>query len=173
MIPDRRVHFVSLGCPKNRVDAEHMLAILGVKGWQVVDEPDRAEAIVVNTCAFIDESKEESVDAILEMARPKTRPLPSLGRERLPRAALRRPPAEEMPEVDYSGDRHAKISEVLERAGDMPGGSSPTPTSWRRPPSHVPTRCRGTRRTQDRRGLLEQMCVLHHPNAAGAKQPRD
>ena len=71
MIPDRRVHFVSLGCPKNRVDAEHMLAILGVKGWQVVDEPDRAEAIVVNTCAFIDESKEESVDAILEMAEYK------------------------------------------------------------------------------------------------------
>ena len=123
MIPDRRVHFVSLGCPKNRVDAEHMLAILGVKGWQVVDEPDRAEAIVVNTCAFIDESKEESVDAILEMAEYKDH-----GRCRAlvvsgclaQRYADQL--AEEMPEVDYflGTAEYAKISEVLERAGDMP-----------------------------------------------------
>ena len=68
VIAQRNVHFVSLGCPKNRVDAEHMLALLGVDGWQVVDEPEQAEAIVVNTCAFIGEAKEESVDSILEMA---------------------------------------------------------------------------------------------------------
>ena len=123
MIPDRRVHFVSLGCPKNRVDAEHMLAILGVKGWQVVDEPNRAEAIVVNTCAFIDESKEESVDAILEMAeykdhgRCKALVVSGCLAQRYADQL-----AEEMPEVDYflGTAEYAKISEVLERAGDMP-----------------------------------------------------
>jgi len=123
MIPDRRVHFVSLGCPKNRVDAEHMLAILGVKGWQVVDEAERAEAIVVNTCAFIDESKEESVDAILEMAelkdsgRCKALVVSGCLAQRYADQL-----AEEMPEVDYflGTAEYAKISEVLERAAGMP-----------------------------------------------------
>ena len=80
MIPDRRAHFVSLGCPKNRVDAEHMLAILGVKGWQVVDEPDRAEAIVVNTCAFIDEQRRERRCDLGDGGVQRPWPLPSLGR---------------------------------------------------------------------------------------------
>jgi ribosomal protein S12 methylthiotransferase len=123
MIPDRRVHFVSLGCPKNRVDAEHMLAILGVKGWQVVDEPERAEAIVVNTCAFIDESKEESVDAILEMAefknqgRCKALVVSGCLAQRYADQL-----AEEMPEVDYflGTAEYGKIAEVLERAAGMP-----------------------------------------------------
>jgi len=66
-----RVHFVSLGCPKNRVDAEHMLGISLASGHELVDDPTEAEAIVVNTCAFIGEAKKESVEAILEMAEVK------------------------------------------------------------------------------------------------------
>src|SRR5262245_40605178 len=68
----RSVHFVSLGCPKNRVDTEVMLADTLGQGHEVVAEPGAADIIVVNTCGFIGEAKEESVDTILEMARFKT-----------------------------------------------------------------------------------------------------
>jgi ribosomal protein S12 methylthiotransferase len=62
-----RVHFVSLGCPKNRVDAEHMLGITLAGGHVAVEDPAQADAIVVNTCSFIGEAKKESIEAVLEM----------------------------------------------------------------------------------------------------------
>jgi ribosomal protein S12 methylthiotransferase len=65
------VHFVSLGCPKNRVDTEVMLGHTEEAGHQLVAAPETAEVIVVNTCGFIGEAKQESIDAILEMARHK------------------------------------------------------------------------------------------------------
>ncbi|MES1205961.1 MAG: radical SAM protein, partial [Pseudomonadota bacterium] len=65
------VHFVSLGCPKNRVDSEVMLGHATGAGHQIVASPEDAEVIVVNTCGFIGEAKQESIDAILEMARHK------------------------------------------------------------------------------------------------------
>ena len=65
------VHFVSLGCPKNRVDTEVMLGHTAEAGHQLVADPEAAEVIVVNTCGFIGEAKQESIDAILEMARHK------------------------------------------------------------------------------------------------------
>lgn len=67
----RKVHFVSLGCPKNRVDSEVMLGLLGQADYNIVPDPEDANVIVVNTCAFIDESKAESIQTILEMARYK------------------------------------------------------------------------------------------------------
>lgn len=66
-----RVHFVSLGCPKNRVDAEHMLGLSVGAGHELVTEAADADAIIVNTCAFIGEAKVESVNAILDMAQVK------------------------------------------------------------------------------------------------------
>lgn len=66
-----KVHFVSLGCPKNRVDSEVMLGHLVRDGYRPVDQAEGADVVVVNTCAFIDAAKEESVDAILEIARMK------------------------------------------------------------------------------------------------------
>jgi ribosomal protein S12 methylthiotransferase len=69
----RSVYFVSLGCPKNRVDSEVMLGSLAEAGHVLVDAPDEAEVIVVNTCGFIDAAKEESIDTILEMAEFKQR----------------------------------------------------------------------------------------------------
>jgi ribosomal protein S12 methylthiotransferase len=71
--PEKRpsVYFVSLGCPKNRVDTEVILGSTLARGHDVVDDPAHAEVIVVNTCGFIGEAKEESVDTILEMARYK------------------------------------------------------------------------------------------------------
>jgi ribosomal protein S12 methylthiotransferase len=65
------VHFVSLGCPKNRVDTEVMLGHAADAGHRLVEAPETAEVIVVNTCGFIGEAKQESIDAILEMARHK------------------------------------------------------------------------------------------------------
>jgi ribosomal protein S12 methylthiotransferase len=67
----RRVGLVSLGCPKNLVDSEVMLGELQRRGHTIVADPQAADVIVVNTCAFIDRAKQESVDAILEMAREK------------------------------------------------------------------------------------------------------
>ena len=68
---NRSVAFVSLGCAKNLVDSEVMIGKLGSAGWQLVAEPSEADAVVVNTCAFIDPAKAESTDAILEQAAAK------------------------------------------------------------------------------------------------------
>jgi ribosomal protein S12 methylthiotransferase len=65
------VGLVSLGCPKNLVDGEVMLGHLQRRGHQLVTDPRQADVIVVNTCAFIDRAKQESIDAVLEMAREK------------------------------------------------------------------------------------------------------
>jgi ribosomal protein S12 methylthiotransferase len=66
------VYFVSLGCPKNRVDTEVMLGLTDHAGFRIATAPEEADAIVVNTCGFIGEAKEESIDTILEMARYKS-----------------------------------------------------------------------------------------------------
>ncbi len=63
--------FVSLGCPKNLVDTEGMLGLAESLGHRLVSDPEQADVLVVNTCAFIDEAKEESIETILEMARIK------------------------------------------------------------------------------------------------------
>lgn len=70
----KRIHFVSLGCPKNKVDTEVMVGVaLGKEAgsWQLTNEADAAEVIVVNTCGFIGEAKRESIDTIFEMAELK------------------------------------------------------------------------------------------------------
>ena len=67
----KTVHFLSLGCPKNRVDSEVMLGHMAADGYEHAESPEGADVIVVNTCAFIDAAKEESVDAILDMVKLK------------------------------------------------------------------------------------------------------
>lgn len=64
--------FISLGCDKNLVDSEVMLGLLDAKGYQMVDDETLADVIVVNTCCFIHDAKEESIQTILEMAQYKT-----------------------------------------------------------------------------------------------------
>jgi ribosomal protein S12 methylthiotransferase len=68
-----KIGFVSLGCPKNLVDGEVMLGLAREAGHTVTPDAEAADVLVVNTCAFIDRAKEESVDAILEMADLKRR----------------------------------------------------------------------------------------------------
>lgn len=120
---EKSVYILSLGCPKNLVDSEVMSALLSRSGWSVTDRPDRAGAIVVNTCAFILPAKEESVEEILRMAAWKKK-----GRCRrlvvtgcLPQrygAEL----ARELPEVDLflgTGDFPGILAH-LERLGEGP-----------------------------------------------------
>ena len=67
----RKVGMVSLGCAKNRVDSENMLGMLKAKGFEIVSDPAEADVLFVNTCGFIEPAKEESIDAIFEMAQYK------------------------------------------------------------------------------------------------------
>src|SRR5512140_253961 len=66
-----KIGFVSLGCPKNLVDSEVMIGLVEQAGHDVTPDAASADVLVVNTCAFIDSAKQESIDAILEMAELK------------------------------------------------------------------------------------------------------
>jgi len=118
--PPRRVGLISLGCAKNLVDAEIMLGSLLKEGVEIVNDPAQADAIIVNTCSFIDAAQEESVDTILETTdlRGRTRPdqavivsgcMPQRFREELPRL---------MPEVDvFMGiDQVEQVGSLIEQA---------------------------------------------------------
>ncbi len=67
------VYIESLGCARNQVDSEIMATRLADAGWAVIDSPDAAEVIVVNTCSFIESAADESIDTILALAELKTR----------------------------------------------------------------------------------------------------
>src|SRR3954466_12444249 len=66
-----KVGLISLGCPKNLVDSEVMLGLARQAGHELTQDASQADVLVVNTCAFIDSAKQESVNTILEMARHK------------------------------------------------------------------------------------------------------
>lgn len=117
----RRVHLVSLGCPKNRVDAELMLGQMTREGYVITDDPSNADVIVVNTCAFIESAKEESIDTILDMAGYKA----NGNAERLIVTGCMaqrygKELAVEMPEVDYflGTNEFKRISGAL--SGELP-----------------------------------------------------
>ncbi len=118
-----RVAFVSLGCAKNLVDSEVMIGKLGQAGWDLVPEPSEADAIVINTCAFIDAAKAESTDTILQHATAK-RP----GQQLIVAGCLSQRFGEELralvPEIDgvVGTGAYASIVEVLDeaRAGRAP-----------------------------------------------------
>ncbi len=97
----KKVYFVSLGCPKNQVDTEIMLGVVRQQGHQLVDTAEEADTLVVNTCGFIEEAKQESVETILELAQAKAA---GQGKRLVVAGCLsQRYPdelAKEMPEVD-------------------------------------------------------------------------
>jgi ribosomal protein S12 methylthiotransferase len=112
----QKVSLVSLGCPKNLVDAEVMLGYLAKEGYEVTTDEREADIIVVNTCSFIKEAKQESIDTILDLADRKhdarcrllivTGCLPQRYQEEL---------AAELPEVDIfvgTGD-YPRIAEII------------------------------------------------------------
>ncbi|HTK86521.1 MAG TPA: 30S ribosomal protein S12 methylthiotransferase RimO, partial [Nitrospiraceae bacterium] len=64
--PKTTIGFVNLGCTKNQVDAEVMLGALAAKGFALTTEPQEAQVVIINTCGFIEEAKQESIDTIIE-----------------------------------------------------------------------------------------------------------
>jgi ribosomal protein S12 methylthiotransferase len=123
----RKVYFVSLGCPKNRVDSEVMLGAMNQAGHSLVTAPDEAEVIVVNTCGFIDAAKEESIDTILEMAQYKAegacKKLVVTGclTQRYPDEV-----AKEIPEIDHILGS-ADYTEIAKIVGEVGGGRRSLP----------------------------------------------
>lgn len=67
----KNVHLVSLGCPKNLVDSEIMLGTLLRDGYQVVENAEDAQTVIINTCGFIEDAKKESIAKILELSQLK------------------------------------------------------------------------------------------------------
>jgi len=115
---------VSLGCPKNLVDAEVMLGYLGKDGYEITTNEQEADIIIVNTCSFIKEAKQESIDTILDLADRKhdgnckllvvTGCLPQRYQQQL---------AKELPEVDIfvgTGD-YPKIAEIIAEKRGLEG----------------------------------------------------
>src|SRR2546422_7047400 len=115
-----RVGLISLGCAKNLVDAEIMLGSLLKDGVEITNDAASADAVIVNTCSFIDAAQEESVDAILESAQLREAPnrgqpltvsgcLPQRFREELPKL---------LPEVDaFMGiDQVAQAAQIVREA---------------------------------------------------------
>jgi ribosomal protein S12 methylthiotransferase len=123
-----RVGMISLGCPKNLVDSEIMLGELRRQGHPIVTSVDEAETVIVNTCAFIDEAKQESIDTILEIAARKGE-----GKRLLVAGCMvnRYGPelAREIPEIDgfVSLDQLREVGQLVAL-----GGGPPLPA-----PSHV------------------------------------
>jgi ribosomal protein S12 methylthiotransferase len=117
--PRAAVYFRSLGCPKNRIDTEVMLGTLAVAGYGLAERLEDADVAVVNTCSFIESAREESIDAILEVAA-----LRETGRLRALVVAGCLPQrygadlARELPEVDAFVGTGAfpRIAEILDRA---------------------------------------------------------
>jgi ribosomal protein S12 methylthiotransferase len=115
---DRAVHIISLGCPRNQVDSEVMLGFLVARGFGIAATPDDADTVIINTCTFIDEATQESLDTILEVAELKR-----AGLCRLVIAAgclaQRYGPAlaREIPEVDFwiGTEQFPRIGQWLEK----------------------------------------------------------
>jgi ribosomal protein S12 methylthiotransferase len=128
------VAFVSLGCAKNLVDSEVMMAQLGSAGWSISADRDGADVVVLNTCAFIDPAKAESTEAILEAAAAKR------GDQRLVVAGcLAQRYGDRLraliPEIDaiVGTGAYARIGEVLDEALE---GGAPTRLELEAPPEH-------------------------------------
>ena len=155
-----KIGFLSLGCPKNLVDGEVMLGIARDAGHEITTDATNADVLVVNTCAFIDSAKQESVDAILEMAELKKQ---AAGRRLVVTGCLaeryRDELKTEIPEIDAvlgtgevpnileaiagpeSGDRDpGSVSASFESMGVMPLKFYPSARNhphWRRTPGSV------------------------------------
>ncbi len=125
--PRLRIGFVSLGCPKNLVDSEVMMGLLSTNGAQITARAEDADIIVVNTCAFIDTAKQESVDTILEMAEHK---IHGRARKLIVTGCLveryRDEIQKNIPQVDAVLGT-GELADILAAAGIAPAPSEPTP----------------------------------------------
>ena len=177
MMKKRKVCFVSLGCPKNLVDTEGMLGLTEKQGHSLVSDPDDADVLVVNTCAFIDSAKQESIETILDMARRKeegkaqllvvTGCLAQRYGEEL---------AKELPEVDHflGTTDFPRLTEILSgKESPRVQVGKPAPVDWTTippPAGHSPL----DGLFENQRGVQLRVFFLHHSSIARppAKSPR-
>ncbi|MHB8306019.1 MAG: 30S ribosomal protein S12 methylthiotransferase RimO [Vulcanimicrobiaceae bacterium] len=130
----KSVSFVSLGCAKNLVDTEVMIARLGAAGWELSPDPLEAGTVVINTCAFIDPAKSESTEAILEQA-----DLKQPGQQLIVAGCLAQRFGEQLqsliPEIDgvIGTGAYAGIVDLLE---DARAGQRPVRLQFDAPPEH-------------------------------------
>ena len=133
-----KIGFVSLGCPKNLVDAEVMLGLAEQAGHEITTQAEGADVLVVNTCAFIDRAKQESIDTILEMAELKKQ---AAGRRLVVTGCLaeryRDELRREIPEIDavLGTGEVPRILEALEGPGHAPAARSQPLTFYKRDPN--------------------------------------
>ncbi len=133
---------ISLGCPKNLVDSEEILGALKSAGWELSVSPDDADAVLVNTCGFIKDAKEESAQAILEAlnlkAEGKCRAVAAVGCLAQRYGDFLR---EELPELDaiIGVNRSGRLPEILEAvlSGEKVDSFEKQPASWLEHPKRV------------------------------------
>ncbi|HTC31131.1 MAG TPA: 30S ribosomal protein S12 methylthiotransferase RimO [Candidatus Acidoferrum sp.] len=129
-----RVAFVSLGCAKNLVDTEVMIAKLGAAGYELVGDAAQADTVVINTCAFIDPAKAESTDVIMEHAANKRR-----GQQLVVAGCLAQRYGEQLqalvPEIDgvVGTGSYGSIVELLD---DVKAGQRPIRLAFEQEPEH-------------------------------------
>jgi ribosomal protein S12 methylthiotransferase len=113
---------ISLGCPKNLVDSEVMLGELARRGYDVVNELDQADTVVVNTCAFIEEAQQESVDTILEVVGRKGKGVEKVLVAGCMVNRFGKELAREIPEIDgfVSLDQLRDVGDVVQLGGGPP-----------------------------------------------------
>ena len=134
-----KIGFVSLGCPKNLVDSEVMLGLAEQAGHEITTTADGADVLVVNTCAFIDRAKQESIDTILEMAELKKQ---AAGRRLVVTGCLaeryREELQQEIPEIDAvlgTGEVTRILDAIGDEAAPLPSGAATArPLTFHRQP---------------------------------------
>ena len=163
---NKALYMATLGCPKNRVDSEVMLGTLGARGYTLVERPEDAAVIVVNTCAFIGPAKQESVDTILELAElKKTGRCSTLVVTGCLSQRYGPELAKEMPEVDHflGTGAYVQIGDLL---GRVPADHPRPALRPRRPHAEGQLKPEVDRVPQDLRGLRQRLRLLHHPHPA-------
>jgi ribosomal protein S12 methylthiotransferase len=162
-----KIGFLSLGCPKNLVDSEVMLGMAEQAGHEITSDADGADVVIVNTCAFIDRAKQESIDTILEMAELKKQ---AAGRKLVVTGCLaeryRDELQKEIPEIDavFGTGEVPRILEVLGTTAPgaaLPGGVSPL-TFYQRDGEGRPASVREPARA------AASLAASREPPAAGA-----
>src|SRR5476649_881354 len=137
-----KIGLISLGCPKNLVDSEVMLGMARDAGHELTRDAAEADVLVVNTCAFIDSAKQESIDAILEMAELKK---DGACRRLIVTGCLAERYREELkiqiPEIDAVLGT-GKVPHILQaiNGGSSPAGASPLTFFRGAAPAHLSTR---------------------------------
>lgn len=113
-----KIFFVSLGCDKNLVDSEEMLALLEKRGYSFTDDETQADVIIINTCCFINDAKEESVQTILEMSEYKKENCKALLVTGCMAQRYKQEILDEVPEVDMvlGTTAYDKIVEAIDEA---------------------------------------------------------